>query len=496
MYLTRRQFHKLGLLGGSALLLPRSMTGGALSGSGSTNPLNQRLASPPVEPFTRPLIIPPVLAPEYSNDALDFYRVTMQQAEVEIIPGTMTTIWGYNGLYPGPTIRARSGRPVVVRQENRLPESMSVHLHGGHTPPSSDGHPYDLIAPGADKDYDYPNNQIPTTLWYHDHAVDATGRHVYMGLAGFYIMTDDYEDSLPLPKGDNDVPLMIQDRRFNANGSLNYSLTDRAILEGVLGDTILVNGVVQPYHEVGTRKVRFRILNGSNARAYRLALSSGQRLIQIGSDGGLLSRPVSRASIFVSPAERIDVVIDFSGYPLGTRVVLRDINEDETSLGNVLEFRVVREESDDSSVPETLRYVDLIPESSATTTRTFTLDERVINGRTLFTINGRLFDPTYVDARPRLNDVEIWKFVNTTSEYQLHPIHIHDIEWQILDIGGSRPAAGDDGWKDVFTVRGLSTVRVIGRFTDLTGIYVFHCHKLEHEDHAMMAQFEVLPAKD
>src|SRR5262249_51033903 len=145
MSLTRRQFHKLGLLGSSALLLPRSMTGGALglSGSGLTKPLNQGLASPAVMPFTRPLVIPPVLAPEYSDATLDFYRVTMQQAEVEIIPGTTTTIWGYNGLYPGPTIRARSGRRVVVGQQNRLPESMSVHLHGGHTPPSSDGHPYD-----------------------------------------------------------------------------------------------------------------------------------------------------------------------------------------------------------------------------------------------------------------------------------------------------------------------------------------------------------------
>src|SRR5712692_3419531 len=357
MSLTRRQLHKLSLLGGAALVLPRSMTGGALglSASGSTKPLNQGLASPLFQPFTRPLIIPPVLAPEYSDDTLDFYRITMQQAEVEIVPGTRTTIWGYNGLYPGPTIRARSGRRVVVRQQNRLPESMSVHLHGGHTPPSSDGHPYDLIAPGTDKDYDYPNNQIPTTLWYHDHAVDATGRHVYMGLAGFYILTDDYEDSLPLPKGDNDVPLMIQDRLFNADGSLNYTLTDGddgTIVNGVTGDTILVNGVVQPYHEVGTRKVRFRIVNGSNARLYRLALSSGQHLIQIGSDGGLLSRPVSRASIDVYPAERIDVVIDFSGYPLGTRVVLMDTLP---PIRNHVEFRVVREESDDSSVPDTLR---------------------------------------------------------------------------------------------------------------------------------------------
>src|SRR5262249_39278496 len=279
MLLTRRQLLKLGVLGGAGLLLPDKAYA-------------QALHSPPVQPFANPLVIPPVLAPISSDDSRDYYEITMEQTQAEIIPGTLTTIWAYNGLYPGPTIKARSGRPIAIRQINQLPESMSIHLHGGHTPPSSDGHPYDLIPPGSDKQYDYPNNQRPCILWYHDHAVDYTGRHVYMGLAGFYILTDDLEDTLPLPTGDNDVPLLIQDRLFNADGALNYPLDDQTILAGVLGDTILVNGVIQPYFEVGTRKVRFRIVNGSNTRFYRLALSSGDPLIQIGSDGGLLAQPV------------------------------------------------------------------------------------------------------------------------------------------------------------------------------------------------------------
>jgi spore coat protein A len=393
----------------------------------------------------------------------------MEQAQLEIIPGTLTTIWGYNGLYPGPTIHARTGRPTVIRQTNQLPEAMSVHLHGGHTPASSDGHPYDLIPPGDDKCYTYPNNQLPATLWYHDHPVDVTGRHVYMGLAGFYIMTDDFEDSLPLPTGDNDVPLLIQDRLFNTDGSLNYPLTDQSILSGVLGDRILVNGVIQPYFEVGTRKIRFRILNGSNNRSYRLALSTGDPLIQVGSDGGLLSQPVPRPTITIAPAERMDVVMDFSGYSLDTRITLTNQLGTGDNLAHILQFRVVRSESDDSSIPSTLRPVEPIPESTAVRTRRFSLSEQVINGRRLLTINGNLFDPSRIDATPRLNDVEIWQFTNAT--YDAHPVHIHDIEWQILDINGKSP----------------------GRFVDLTGIYVFHCHKLEHEDHAMMAQFEVLP---
>jgi FtsP/CotA-like multicopper oxidase with cupredoxin domain len=156
-----------------------------------------------------------------------------------------------------------------------------------------------------------------------------------------------------------------------------------------------------------------------------------------------------------------------------------------------MEFRVVRAEADDSSIPATLRNVEPILESSAARTRTFSLSERVINGRRLLTINGNLFDPSRIDATPSVNDVEIWEFTNAT--YDPHPIHVHDIEWQILDVNGHKPLAGDDGWKDTFLVPAIGKTRIIGRFADLTGTYVFHCHKLEHEDHAMMAQFEVQP---
>ncbi len=174
---------------------------------------------------------------------------------------------------------------------------MSVHLHGGHTPPDSDGLPNDLVGPGATKTYVYPNNQPGATFWYHDHAIDVTGRHAYMGLAGFYIVTDPAESTLGLPSGANDVALIIQDRLFNTDGSLNYPLTDATITTGVIGDTLLVNGAIQPYLQVARRKMRFRILNGSNARIYKLALSTGQPLTQIASDGGLLTAPASRSSI-------------------------------------------------------------------------------------------------------------------------------------------------------------------------------------------------------
>jgi spore coat protein A len=494
---SRREALKLGLITGSGLLMPRGARaqwgGGGASGS------------PPVTPFTRPLRVPPVIAPSSSDATTDYYAVTLRPAQLDLIPGKMATVWGYNGLYPGPTFKVRAGRRVVVAQTNQLPESISTHLHGGHTPPDSDGHPLDLVPPGGSKTYDYPNSQLPATLWYHDHAVDVTGRHVYMGLAGFYLITDAFEDGLPLPRGANDVPLVIQDRVFNADGSLNYPEDDNVIEKGVLGDRVLVNGVIQPYFQVARRKMRFRILNGSNARVYALSLSSGSPLVQVGSDGGLLSAPVSRNSVTIGPAERVDVVIDFAPYALGTSVVLKNQESSHGGWGgsggwgdsppgaisDLMRFDVVRNEPEDSSIPATLRTVSRIPPSSSVRARTFTLERDWINGRTLWTINGRLFDPARVDADPRIGTVETWRFSNRSGES--HPMHMHDVMFQILDLDGRAPSAGDAGWKDTVLVPSWSDARVITRFADHYGAYVFHCHKLEHEDHAIMGQFEVRP---
>jgi len=395
---------------------------------------------PPNAPFQVPLPIPPTLQPTSSDETTDYYDVTMQVGQVEILPGKLTTIWGYNGRYPGPTIVAHRGRRAIVRQTNNLPESMSVHLHGGHTPPESDGLPLDLIGPGAMKTYTYPNNQEAATLWYHDHAVDATGRHAYMGLAGFYILHDEYEESLPLPRGENDVALAVQDRIFDYSGALVYPLTDTTIRTGVYGDRLLVNGAPQPYFQVARQKMRFRILNGSNTRQYIFALSNGDPLVQIATDGGLLSAPVSRPSITVTSGERIEVVIDFAQYPLGTSVILKNLDTSGTPvIADVMRFDVVREADsvDESYVPKKLRPMKQISPKEATVNRTFTLQQTLYKGRQLWTINGQLYDPMRVDAAPKLNETEIWTFVNNSG--QTHPMHIHDIHWQIL---GEWRAAG------------------------------------------------------
>jgi spore coat protein A len=450
--------------------------------------------SPPVFPFTRPLVIPPTLTPGPGPAGQDSYTITMQEATANIIPGRPTPVWAYNGIYPGPTIRARRNRQVNIRQVNNLSESMSVHLHGAHVPPTSDGHPTDLIAPGQQKDYNYPNNQLPAPLWYHDHAVDVTGHHVYMGLSGFYLMSDSTEDNLNLPgPGTNgqfqhDVPLLIQDRLFNKNGSFSYPLTDDALVRGVLGDRILVNGVIQPFFPVTRRKWRFRLLNGSNARIYDFALSNGQPFIQIGSDGGLLSAPVTRNVIRLGPAERADVVIDFTGLTFGQQVFLRNLNRMvpltvDRAPRDIMRFDIGSSASDSSQVPASLRPFTA-PGTEDVPPRDFILSRGVQNGRTVWFINAQLFDENRIDANVVLGNTERWRFINNSNVS--HPMHIHLVQFVVVGAG-----AGDDHWKDTVNVPPGGTVEVRARFTDYTGTYVFHCHVLEHEDHAMMAQFSV-----
>ncbi len=418
----------------------------------------------------------------------------MQVGQKTIIPGTQTTIWGYNGIYPGPTIRATRGREVVVRQLNNLQESMSVHLHGGHTPPDSDGVPYDLIGPGAAKKYTYPNNQAATTMAYHDHAIDTTGRHVYMGLVGFYIIRDPAEDPLGFPTGDADVPLLVQDKLFNSDGSLNYPLTDTTIQRGVFGDTLLVNGAVQPFLQVSQRRMRFRIVNASNARIYRFALTGGEPLVQIGSDGGLLATPVSRSSITLAPGERADVLIDFAAYAPGTSIILKNLDTSAPTISDIMRFDVVSGGTrvEDRPLPAVLdKTMRPASETRPLRVRTFTLEPTTVNGRTVWSVNNQLYDPARIDATPRLNAPEAWTFVNNSG--QPHPMHNHATQWRILDVNGAPPAAGDDGWKDTFLVPARGSVTVLGTFTDYTGGYVSHCHNIEHEDHAMMFNFEVQP---
>ncbi|HEY9635699.1 MAG TPA: multicopper oxidase domain-containing protein [Coleofasciculaceae cyanobacterium] len=482
MKITRRGALKLGLISSGALLLPLRAQRPAFA-----------QFSPQIKPFQVPFRTPPVLDPVRSDETTDYYEITMQKAQVEILPGLKTEIWGYNGITPGPTIRQRGGRQQdggrqsVVRFINKLDTRTVIHLHGMASLPQYDGYAEDLIPPDYYKDYVYPNNRA-ATLWYHDHTVGKTSRNVYMGLAGMYIVDDDFDLSLPLPKGDYDVPLIIQDKIFATDGSLIFD--DRG-QKSLYGDIVLVNGAPWPRMEVANRKYRFRVLNASASRSYGLSLSTGDDLIVIGTDAGLLSEPVRTKTLRIGIAERYGFILDFSKYPIGTQVVLRNIGPEsnvdrDARTSVVMRFDVVRRESDDSSIPSTLRPVQPIPISSAVRTREFRFQR---SGRQ-WLINNQGWNKNRIDANPELGDVEIWTFVNTAGSW-FHPVHVHLVDLQLLDRNGRPPLPYERGWKDVFYLGEGETVRVIARYGPHKGKYMIHCHNIVHEDHDMMTQFEV-----
>ncbi len=498
MRLTRRGF--LGALGVSALGAT-SLGGLVLPGSaGQTAELLRSKAKLP-EPFTVPLPVPPVAKPVRA----DYYEITQREAEVEILPGLRTKIWGYDGMFPGPTVISRRGQETVVKHRNELPEPTVVHLHGGHTPAASDGYPVDLvIPPGGHREhsahngdvstgsrmYSYPCRQRAATLWYHDHRMDFTGPNVYRGLAGFHLIHDDEEDALPLPKEARDIPLMIVDRAFDEDGSLLYPAMGHEpgvqadFTEGLLGDVILVNGAPWPVLEVETARYRLRILNASNARRYRLSL--GIPLVQIGSDGGLLERPVNHTELTIAPGERFDVVVDFSDQQPGVELTLHNgLGAGPTA--QVMRFRVTKRVSDDSRIPEVLSRIERLDPATAVRTREWRFARTQLDrGRHGWLINGHSFDPDRVDAKPRLGEVEIWRF--TTDLH--HPVHVHLDPFQVITRHGNGPGPYDAGWKDTVDIGPTDWVDVAVRFTDYPGRFMLHCHNLEHEDMAMMAAFE------
>jgi spore coat protein A len=486
----------LGTIGAAALAIP-------LAGCDETRlPKLLKSTTKPPAPFQRPLQIPRILRPTSADTYGDHYEMTVSPADVEILPGLRTRIWGYDGTFPGPTLELRRGRPAFLRQRNALPESFVTHLHGGRTPTSSDGYPTDLVAPGTARTYAYPLDQRAATLWYHDHRMDHTGRNVWLGLAGMAIVRDDEEAALPLPAGDREVPLIICDRSFGADGGLHYPTAGNGMSGmggavrpayggGLLGDVILVNGVPWPYLEVAAARYRFRLLNASNARAYELTLDppppGGKGFAQIGGDGGLLAAPVAHDTVRMAPAERFDVVVDFSRYRVGDTVTVRNRLAGGRP-GQVMRFHITKAASDDSAIPRRLGTVERLDRRQATVTRAFRFRAGGVHGMNGWTINGRAFDLHRIDADPRLGNTEIWKLTST----ERHPVHIHLAPFQVLSRNGRGPGRHNAGWKDTVELSPGETVEIIARFDGYRGKYVLHCHNLEHEDMAMMANFEVI----
>ncbi|WP_242985430.1 multicopper oxidase family protein [Vallitalea okinawensis] len=495
------------------------------------------------------------LEPIGELDGVPYYEVHMRQVKQKLhrdLPPT--TVWGFEGKFPGPVFDVDRYEPIKVKWINDLPDKhllpvdttihgagpneprvrTVIHLHGGVVEPESDGYPeawytngYKEVGPFFEREiYDYPNIQRGATLWYHSHAMGITRLNVYAGLAGPYIIRSPREAFLNLPIGCYEMPLLIQDRSFNDDGSLYYPSepdppipgVDPSVVSDFFGENILVNGKVWPYLEVEPRKYRFRIINGSNSRFYRMRLSSNQPFYQIGTDDGFLNSPVMTEEILLAPAERADVILDFSGQ-MGEEIVLTNDAPssfpngepvDQDTTGQIMQFRVTvpLKCPDRSRIPYRLTKIIPLRESEADTIRYLTLvrNEDQYGRAFLLLDDERWMEP--ISIAPKLGDIEVWNLINVANS--THPIHLHLVSLLILDrqpfdvdhfketgeIVMTGPAVLPDlnerGWKDTVRANPGEITRFITRFVPFSGLYVWHCHILEHEDHEMMRPYEVL----
>jgi spore coat protein A len=460
--------------------------------------------------------------------------IDLRQAAVPILPGPKTKMWTYNGSFPGPTIRRPAGEQTRVTFNHRLPAKageLSVHLHGGHNTSADDGQPGGLtkahprslycdisgrlshadsgndlvISPGASRTYTYDlvEDGAPERAafqWYHDHRLDNTGRNVWKGLAGMWIIDDAFDASLGLPGGDRDIPLLLADRSFDKHNQLTdpFGRAAHAPNDGVTGKYALVNGAHLPHHEVAGARHRIRVLNASNFRSYNLALSNGAPMTQIATESGLMPAPLQRKRILIGPGERVEVVIDFAPMA-GKRVQLVSASRgghkslgSKPYVGPLMEFRVGDRLDDPSVVFPALRALPAwVADARPTPQKSWeiSISKGLIPS---WLINGKTFDPARSDAFPVLGSTETWEFVNRTKV--AHLMHIHSTDWYMLSRNGKPPPPWEDCLKETFFLDPGDRIVVAGHFTDHLGKFVIHCHMLDHEDHGLMSQFEVVAA--
>ncbi|MFC9351602.1 multicopper oxidase family protein [Arthrobacter sp. NPDC057013] len=523
---SRREVLKLGVVGAA-------MTG-ALAGSAEAatpEPISQSQLAPqntPV-PFRGVFRRPPELVPFQKGfdggdpkRPFERYALTQKLGQAHFLPGLTTTLAGYNGIFPGPTIRAKQGTRIEVRIRNAFPQqglvqpgpfSTSTHLHGSASLPQYDGYANDITVSGFFKNYRYPNRQAARTLWYHDHKHHITAQNVYSGLAAFYPLSDRFEKA-QLPQGEFDVPLMLSDALFRSDGSLGYNDNGQ---KGLWGDIILVNGVPWPTMKVKPRIYRFRVLDASISRSYRPTLSNGEPVYIVATDAGLTPVVQAVSSWRMGTAERTEILIDFRKYRPGQTVDLRNLsnknNIDFANTNKIMRFQVVADSGSGagsiSAIPSRLDNggspraaqggidtMSLTPQM-ATVKRQLRFERQ--NG--LWTINGVIWDDiersgfTKLFGNPQPFAVEQWTITNQSGGW-FHPVHIHLIDARIIarNTNGGKPFAWELGPKDVFYAGENESITALMQF-DATpqegGRYMIHCHNLVHEDHDMMVQYAV-----
>lgn len=536
MGIRRREFLKRSALAGTALWL------GARAQAAPTPEIEfQAPLSPPaldisgLARYVDALPVPPIAVSNgyRTTDSdpsrrLPYYRIEMRQFSAKVhrdLPPTV--MWGYQSSSPGPTFETRSGQGLLVEWVNLLPDRhlfaidhslhgaeedkpavrTVVHVHGARVTPENDGYPEDWYTTGKSAIYHYPNDQAGAALWYHDHALGITRLNIFAGLFGAYLIRDDAEEHLDLPRGRYEIPLMIYDRSFSRGGRLNYPvgpIFGHPWVPEFFGNSILINGKLFPYLDVEPRCYRFRVFNVSNGRTFQFSLAPSRSFFQIGTDQGLLDSPVEQELLRLAPAERADLLLDFSGLE-GKQLTLRSDDRE------IMQFRVARAATSRAgAMPVHLGKVARIPSSPASKVRMLTLDEYMGPGgrieRSL--LNGTRWSAP-VSETPTQGTTEVWELINLTKD--AHPIHLHAVRFQILDrrpfdaavysndrkLRFTGPAvrcdAGEAGWKDVVRADPGAITRIIVRFDGFAGRYSWHCHILEHEDNEMMRPLVIVP---
>jgi blue copper oxidase len=424
----------------------------------------------------------------------------------EMGAGVRTEAWMLNGSVPSPLLRVRQGERFRVTLENRLPDPLILHWHGLTPPAEMDGHPHYAVAQGGRFEYDFVVENIPGLYWYHSHTHYRTARHAWMGIAGMILVDPPEGEAEPaLPSGPHEIPLVLQDRRIEPGGKIQY--TNPNVMEGHLGTAAFGNGVHLPYLEVEPALYRFRLLNGSNARVLRLELSDGTPLHLIGNDGGFLDEKVTLPWIDMAPGERNDVLIDLRGKQDGdhlllgsSRFVIESWREIQGGQGSPLDFLELRVRGKSTQDPLTIP--DRLPgresrtgaergpqAADAVRERTFHLAsalDRDTRSMMMHSINGHGYDMHKIDVRVPFDETEIWTLVN--DDGFAHPVHLHATHFRVLSREGGRGRLmpWEAGLKDTVLLHPEETVRIAVRFTAHRGLFLLHCHNLEHEDVGMM----------
>lgn len=431
------------------------------------------------------LTFPQVLMPDQRDNNSISYTIRAQQGTPEIFDGIKTTTYGYNGDFLGPVIRVEKGIKVTIHLVNDLKEDTTFHWHGLEVPGNEDGGPHKAFKPGETETINFTVKQDAATLWFHPHPMHETGKQVFKGLAGLLYIDDKNSEKLYIPKtyGADDFPIILQDKTFTNDKQLDY---DKVMNEdGTTGDTLLINGVVDPKLTVDRKKVRLRILNGSNMRIYRLHFDNNMEFQQIASDGGFLNKPNTIKEIEVAPSERVEVIADLTKVK-GNIVTL--VNEDNTTILPIH----LKESEGNLQITETAKTLNDLAFTDEIKNKNVTKTIKLAGMGKDVTINDKKFDPNRIDFTQKQNETEVWEIENVKDSMggMNHPFHIHGTQFQVISIDGKEPPQNLSGLKDTISLKPGQKAKIAVKFPE-KGVYMFHCHILEHEDNGMMGQIKV-----